>query len=91
MNQILEVTGKEDVDHRLLTMTTLIVNLAADRFRTVTSKPTPSGYTPSHRVRKIKRLREELKLLERQYKAAGEAERVGLVELRGIRRKQLLL
>ncbi|RXN12199.1 reverse transcriptase [Labeo rohita] len=90
VNQILEVTGKGDVDHRLLTMTTLIVNFAAERFGTVTSKPTPSAYTQSHRVRKIKCLREELKLLKRQYKAAGEEERVGLVDLRGILRKQLL-
>ncbi|RXN04375.1 reverse transcriptase [Labeo rohita] len=90
VNQILEVTGKGDVDHRLLTMTTLIVNFAAERFGTVTSKPTPLAYTQSHRVRKIKYLREELKLLKRQYKAAGEEERVGLVDLRGILRKQLL-
>nr|BAC82600.1 reverse transcriptase [Danio rerio] len=71
-------------------MTKLIVNIAAERFGTVIPKPTPSTYTPSHRVKEIKRLRKELKLLKRQYKAAGEVERAGLEDLRGILRKQLV-
>ncbi len=71
-------------------MTTLIVNIAAERFGTKVSKPAPSAYAPSHRARKIQCLREELRLLKRQYKSAGEVERAGLVDLRAILRKQLL-
>ena len=41
-------------------------------------------------ARKIQSLREELKLLKRQYKTAGEVERAGQADLRAILRKQLL-
>ncbi|XP_059917538.1 solute carrier family 23 member 1 [Gadus macrocephalus] len=41
-------------------------------------------------ARKIQSLREELKLLQRQYKTAGEIERAGLADQRAILRKQLL-
>ncbi|XP_059199347.1 uncharacterized protein LOC131979398 [Centropristis striata] len=71
-------------------MTTLILNIAAERFGTEAPKPTPSAYAPSHRARRIQSLREELKLLKRQYKKAGEVERAGLADLRAILRKQLL-
>ncbi len=89
VSQVLEVTAKGDVDHRLRTMTTLIVNIAAERFGTEVAKPAPSAYAPSHRARKITCLREELRLLKRQYKSAGEVERAGLADLRAILRKQL--
>lgn len=90
MEKILEVTAKGDVDHRLKAMTTLIVNITAERFGTEAPKPAPSAYVLSHRARKIQRLREELELLKRQYKSAGEVERAGLADLRAILRKQLL-
>ncbi len=90
VSQVLEVTAKGDVDQRLRTMTTLKVNIAAERFGTEASKPAPAAYAPSHRAREIKSLREELKLLKRQYKSAGEVERGGLADLRAILRKQLL-
>lgn len=45
---------------------------------------------PSHRTKKIQHLKEELKLLKRQYKTVGEVERAGLADLRAILRKQLL-
>ncbi len=73
VSQVLEVTAKGDVDHRLRTMTTLIVNIAAERFGTEVAKPAPSAYAPSHRARKITCLREELRLLKRQYKSAGKS------------------
>lgn len=90
MDKVLEVTAKGDVDQRLRTMTTLIVNIAAERFGTEGPKPTPMAYAPCRRARKIQSLREELKLLKRQYKIAGEVERAGLADLRAILRKQLL-
>lgn len=67
MNQVLEVTAKGDVDDRLKTMTTVIVSIAAERFGNEVPKRAPSAYTISHRARRIQRLREELKLLKRQY------------------------
>lgn len=73
VDQVLEVTAKGNVDHRLKTMTTLIVNIAAERFGTEAPKPTPSANAPNHRARKIQSLREELKLLKRQYKAITSA------------------
>lgn len=90
VSQVLEVTAKGDVDHRLRTMTTLIVNIAAERFGTEAPKPAPLEFVPSHRARKIQCLREELRLLKRQYKVAGEVERAGLADIRAILRKQLL-
>ncbi len=90
VSQVLEATAKGDVDHRLRTMTTLIVNIAAERFGIEASKPVPTAYAPSHRARKIQCLREELRLLKRQYKSAGEVERAGLADLRAIIRKQFL-
>ena len=90
VDKILEVTAKGDVDQRLRTMTTLIVNIAAERFGTEAPKHTPTAYAPCHRARKIQSLRKELKLLKRQYKSAGEVERAGLADLRAILRKQLL-
>ena len=53
VDQVLEVTAKGDVDHRMKMMTTLIVNIAAERFRTEALKLMPSAYAPSHRARKI--------------------------------------
>lgn len=90
VDRILEVTAKGDIDHQLQTMTTLIVNIATERFGTEAPKPTPSAYAPNHRARKIQSLREELKLLGRLYKTAGEVERAGLADLRAILRKQLV-
>ena len=90
IDQALEVTAKGDVDRRLKTMTSFIVNIAAERFGTEAPKATPSAYAPNHRARKIQSLRKELKLLKRQYKTAGEIERAGLADLRAILRKQLL-
>lgn len=75
--------------HQIRTMTSLIVNIAAERFGTEVSKPTLSTYAPSHIARKIQCLREELRLLKRQYKSAGEVERASLADLRANPRKQL--
>lgn len=69
------MTAKGDWDRRLETMTTLIVNIAAERFGTEAPKPTPLAYAPNHRARRIQSLRKELKLLKRQYKTAGEVEK----------------
>lgn len=71
-------------------MTTLIVNIATERFGTEAPKPTPSAFATNHRARQIQSLRKELKLLKRQYKTAGEVERAGLADLRAILMTQLL-
>lgn len=71
-------------------MNTIIVSITVERFRTEEPKPRQSAYARNHRARKIQHLREELKLLKRQYMTAGEVERAGLADLRAILRKQLL-
>lgn len=90
VDRILEGTANGDVDRRLKTMATIIVNIAAERFGTEAAKPAPLAYAPNDRARKIQRLREELKSLKRQYKTAGEVEKAGLADLRAILRKEFL-
>lgn len=89
VDQILEGTAKGDVDRWLKTMTSIIVDIAAERFGLNEVKLGPSAYTTNHRARKIQHLREELKALKRQYKKAGDVKKGGLSELRAILRKDL--
>lgn len=90
MDQILEAKAKGDLECQLNMMNTIIVSITVERFRTEAPKPIQSAYARNHRARKIQHLREELKLLKRQYKTAGEVERAGPADLRAILRKQLL-
>ena len=78
------------MDQPLRTMTTIIVNIAVERFGIEPAKPAPSAYSPNHRARRIQQLREELKSLKRQNKKAGEVESGSLTDLWAILRKDLL-
>lgn len=48
VDQILEGTAKGDVDRWLKTMTSIIVDIAAERFGLKEVKLGPSAYTPNH-------------------------------------------
>ena len=50
---------------------------------------TKTPYMNNRRAEKISQLRQELRVLKRQYKVAREEERDALSELRGILRKKL--
>lgn len=71
VDSTLEATTKGGADRRLKTMTTIIVSLATERFGTVEKRVTKSKYTKNHRAEKITQLRQELRLLKRQFKKAS--------------------
>ncbi|KAL3972927.1 tetraspanin-7 [Sarotherodon galilaeus] len=90
IDTILQATAKGQVEQGLTTMTTMIVSLAVERFgqeEKWTAKPL---YTLNNRANKIHQLRQELKSLRQQFKAASEKERGPLAELRSIIRKRLM-
>ncbi|XP_061907749.1 uncharacterized protein LOC133652714 [Entelurus aequoreus] len=70
-------------------MTTIIVSSGAERFGVEEDKPISSNYTMNRRAEQIHQLRQELRSLARQYKAASEEEKAPLAELRNIIRKKL--
>ncbi|XP_062872774.1 uncharacterized protein LOC134334411 [Trichomycterus rosablanca] len=89
LDKILE-TVKGDVDHKLQAMCTLITSIGAERFG-VTERPASRQTSrPNRRELKISHLRQELKILKRQFRAANEEERGALSELRQILRSKLI-
>ncbi|XP_061896860.1 uncharacterized protein LOC133645950 [Entelurus aequoreus] len=70
-------------------MTTIIVSNGAEWFGVEEDKPISSNYTMNRRAEQIHQLRQELRSLARQYKAASEEEKAPLAELRNIIRKKL--
>lgn len=89
VDTILESAAKGDTDGKLKTMATIIISLAVERFGTVEKLGTKTPYMNNRRAEKISQLRQELRVLKRQYKVAREEERDALSELRGILRKKL--
>ncbi len=88
-DRMLEATGKGDVEKQLHTMTTIMVNMAAERFGVEEVKSAKKHYTKNQRAAKIHNIRKELKGLKKQYKEAGEEECGPLAELRIMLRKRL--
>ena len=89
MDTILESAAKGDTNGKLKTMATITISLAVERFGTVEKLGTKTPYMNNRRAEKISRLRQELRVLKRQYKLAREEERDALSELRCILRKKL--
>lgn len=90
VDKIMETAVKGDVDHKLQAMCTLIITLGAERFG-VTERPVCRQAARSNqRELKIRHLRQELKTLKRQFRAAEEEERDALSELRQILRTKLI-
>lgn len=83
-------TAKGDVDRRLQTMTTIIVSFGAERFGVEEGKPIRPNYSMNTRAERICSLRQKLRTLTNQHKAASEDDRPPLAELRNITRKRLL-
>ncbi|XP_054628013.1 uncharacterized protein LOC129179159 [Dunckerocampus dactyliophorus] len=89
ITRVIESTAKGDVDRRLQTITTIIVTYGTERFGVEERKSTRPNYTMNRRAEKIHQLRQELRSLARQYKAASEEEKPPLAELRNIIRRKL--
>lgn len=87
---ILEATMKGAADRKLQTMTTMIISFASERFGSVEKHAATNQYSKNRRAEKIAQLRQELRLLKRQFRGATEDMKPGLAELRGILRKKLL-
>nr|AAN12398.1 polyprotein [Tetraodon nigroviridis] len=87
---ILESTAKGGVDRKLQTMTTLVISFATERYGTMEKRAAPEKYTKNRRAEKISQLRQELRVLKKQFKGASEDQKPGLAELRCTLRKKLL-
>ncbi|RXN19664.1 reverse transcriptase [Labeo rohita] len=90
VDKVLEAIEKGDVDRRLQAMTTIISSLAQERFGVEEKRSTPTTYSMNHRAAKIRKIRQELKSLKKQYKEASEEQRPPLEELRAVLRKRLM-
>ncbi|KAL7886754.1 hypothetical protein AOLI_G00044750 [Acnodon oligacanthus] len=71
-------------------MTTIIISLAAERFRLEEKRARNLPYNMKNRVNKIHQLRQELKSLRTRFKEAREEERGPLAELRNILCKKFM-
>lgn len=89
LDQVLDTTARGDADQKLLSMSEMIVSIGAERFGIKEQQPTKRLGEPNRREVKISQLRQELRLLGRQFKVAREEEQAGLTELRSIMRKKL--
>ncbi|XP_063050108.1 uncharacterized protein LOC134444859 [Engraulis encrasicolus] len=90
LNQVLDATARGDADQKLLSMSAMIINIGAERFGIKKQQPTRRSGEPNRRELKISQLRQELRLLGRQFKVAREEEKAGLSELRSVLRKRLV-
>ena len=82
VDQILEATAKGEADRKLQVMTSTIVSIAAERFgEQEEKKSSTTPYSMNQRAVKIHNIRQEIKSLKSQYKAAGTEERTGLAQL----------
>lgn len=88
--EIVQMTAKGDADRRLLTMTTIIVSYASERFGPIETAGSRKPYNKNCRLTKIQQLHQELRSLKRQYKVASGEERQSLAELQEILRTKLL-
>ncbi|XP_075304756.1 retrovirus-related Pol polyprotein from type-1 retrotransposable element R2 [Odontesthes bonariensis] len=90
LDQVLDATARGDADQKLLSMSAMIINIGAERFGIKEQQPARCSGEPNRRQLKISQLRQELRLLGRQFKVAREEEKAGLAELRSILRKRLI-
>lgn len=90
MDGILEATMKGGADRKLQTMATVVISIATERFGSVEKRVATNQYSKNRRAEKISQLRQELRVLKRQFKGASEDEKPGLAELRSVLRKKLL-
>ena len=74
-----------EADRKLRAMTTIIVSIAAERFGEEEKKSSGTSYSKNQRAVRIHNIRQEMKALKSQYKAAGQEVRIGLVQLMCIR------
>lgn len=89
LDTILESTCKGNVEQKLHTMCTLTMGIGAVRFGVTEKRGTTIPSLPNQREVKISQLRQDLRSLKRQYKAAKEEERMALAELREVVRRRL--
>lgn len=89
VDHILEATAKGEADRKLQALTTIIVSIAAERFGEEEKKTVTTTYSKNQRAVKIHNIRQEMKALKSQYKAAGQEERTGLAQLMCILRKKI--
>ncbi|XP_061896833.1 uncharacterized protein LOC133645919 [Entelurus aequoreus] len=91
VDEALESISKGDADQKLQTMCSLIISIGGERFGVEQKQGAARNPAKLNRREvKISELRQELKSLRRQFKAAKEEERTPLSELTNIVRKKLI-
>lgn len=89
MDKILKVIARGDADQRLQTMCSIIISIATERFGLKEKRPSRGTSGPNRWEEKIRQLRQELRVLRRQFKQANEDYKAALAELRNIVRSKL--
>ena len=74
MDMVLEATAKGDVEKRLRTMTTIMVNMVAERFGVKEKRGAKQPYKKNQRAAKIHNIRKESRALKKRHKAGSEEE-----------------
>lgn len=89
----LEATAKGDADQRLQTMSTFIISIASERFgaKDQQATKTTAGPNLNRREVRIAQLRQELRIIKRQFRKASEEEKAAFAELRGMGRERLII
>ncbi|XP_051969484.1 LOW QUALITY PROTEIN: uncharacterized protein LOC127634119 [Xyrauchen texanus] len=90
VDQILETTIRGDVNRKLQAMTTIIISIAYERFgEEVNEGGSKVSHSNNQCEERIHNIRQEMKILKRQYRQAGKEERIGLAQLMSILRKKI--
>ena len=90
LDMVLETVNSRTVEKKLQAMTTIVVAMGQERFGTVEKLKKQQPYKENRRAREVKQIRQELKVLTKNYKQAKDAEKPGLAELRQVLRKRLM-
>lgn len=90
VEKCLEAISKGNVDQKLQTMCSIIMNMGAERFCVEERQGASNPAKLNRQEAKISQLRQELKSLNRQFKVAKEDERTALSEPTNIIRKRLI-
>lgn len=89
LDTILQVALQGSVERKLGALPTITYAVGLERFGMAEKHGTSRPYKPNRREEEIKRLRSEIRALGKQFKRANEEERVGLGQLRNLRRQKI--
>lgn len=90
LDGILEATTSGSAHRKIDALTTIVYNLAKERFGTMVQKGQRQlQQQPNRREREIRRLRSEIKALNKRFKTSSPTEKEGIKDLTSKIREQL--